>query len=225
MPAAYEHVVDAIRRAISLAEVVAGERLPGERELSESFVVSRVMVHEAIKVLRKDGILESRRGKDGGTFVCEGAAELLAIQGGREVALQRVRDVRELRLAVEPMAAALATERASYADIQGIAVGQREMESATSSEVFRRVDSGFHLAIAASTDNPALRQAVEDARALLFPVASGGRLSTIAPTTCRAHQDILAAITAQHPDLAAQRMREHVEVEMADLEGVVATFE
>ena len=46
-----------------------GEQLPPERELAETFGVARVTLREAIKALRQTGLLESRRGHGGGTFV------------------------------------------------------------------------------------------------------------------------------------------------------------
>ena len=49
--------------------LVDGDQLPPERELAETFGVSRVTLREAIKALRDAGLVESRRGRGGGTFV------------------------------------------------------------------------------------------------------------------------------------------------------------
>ena len=69
IPAAYEHVVEPIRRMITLGEVLPGEHLPTERVLAESFQVSRVTVREALRILQGEGLIESRRGPGGATVL------------------------------------------------------------------------------------------------------------------------------------------------------------
>src|SRR5260370_20628724 len=65
VPAAYEQVVQRIRRMITLGEVLPDEHLPTERALAESFHVSRVTVREALRILQGEGLIESRRGPAG----------------------------------------------------------------------------------------------------------------------------------------------------------------
>src|SRR5439155_8885032 len=66
---AFEITVERLAQAIRLGVVPRGERLPPERELAERLQVSRVTLREAIGALREAGLLESRRGRAGGTFV------------------------------------------------------------------------------------------------------------------------------------------------------------
>src|SRR5439155_27160239 len=66
---AFEVTVERLAQSIRLGVLVDGERLPPERELAETFGVSRVTLREAIKGLRDAGLVESRRGRGGGTFV------------------------------------------------------------------------------------------------------------------------------------------------------------
>jgi len=66
---AFEITVSRLAQAIRLGLVGEGDRLPAERELAERLRVSRVTLREAIRALREAGILESRRGRTGGTFV------------------------------------------------------------------------------------------------------------------------------------------------------------
>jgi DNA-binding FadR family transcriptional regulator len=70
---AFEITVARLAQAIRLGLVLAGDRLPPERELAEKLQVSRVTLREAIRALREAGYLESRRGRTGGTFVLAGA--------------------------------------------------------------------------------------------------------------------------------------------------------
>jgi len=53
---------DAVRRAIEQGLLVAGERLPAERELATRLAVSRSTVVTALDALRAEGLLESRQG-------------------------------------------------------------------------------------------------------------------------------------------------------------------
>ena len=63
---AFEVTVERLAQSIRLGVLVDGERLPPERELAETFGVSRVTLREAIKALRDAGLVESRRGRGGG---------------------------------------------------------------------------------------------------------------------------------------------------------------
>src|ERR1700742_5371904 len=66
---AFEVTVERLAQSIRLGVLADGEQLPPERELAETFGVSRVTLREAIKALREGGLLESRRGRGGGTFI------------------------------------------------------------------------------------------------------------------------------------------------------------
>src|SRR6201999_4293955 len=66
---AFEVTVERLAQGIKLGVLIEGDRLPPERELSTTFGVSRVTLREAIKALRDGGLVESRRGRGGGTFV------------------------------------------------------------------------------------------------------------------------------------------------------------
>src|SRR5215212_6295843 len=58
----YERVVGKVLELISSGAWKPGYRLPPERELSESFGVSRTVVREAVKALEARGVLESTTG-------------------------------------------------------------------------------------------------------------------------------------------------------------------
>ena len=66
---AFEVTVERLAQGIRLGVLVDGDRLPPERELAETFGVSRMTLREAIKALREAKLVESRRGRGGGTFV------------------------------------------------------------------------------------------------------------------------------------------------------------
>ncbi|GAA2892938.1 FadR/GntR family transcriptional regulator [Microbacterium esteraromaticum] len=65
-------LVDAIHRG----HLRAGERLPSESELARSFGVAPVTVREALLTLRGQGLIVTRRGRNGGSFVVDDADPL-----------------------------------------------------------------------------------------------------------------------------------------------------
>lgn len=71
----FEDVVDQVRAAIIEGSVLAGERLPSERELAEQFGVSRATLREALRALEAVGLIEIRVGAHGGAFATEGDME------------------------------------------------------------------------------------------------------------------------------------------------------
>ena len=55
--------------AIVLGLLADGERLPSETEMAKRFGVATVTAREALEALRDEGLVETRRGRDGGSFV------------------------------------------------------------------------------------------------------------------------------------------------------------
>jgi DNA-binding FadR family transcriptional regulator len=67
--AAYEIVVENLRRALLLGRFLPGEKLPPERELALQLQVSRTTLREALRVLEGEGLIQSKRGATGGIVV------------------------------------------------------------------------------------------------------------------------------------------------------------
>src|SRR3954467_1765852 len=109
---AFEVTIERLAQGIRLGVLVEGDRLPPERELAETFGVSRVTLREAIRALRDAGLVESRRGRGGGTFVAAPRRERIRSLDKIEQAIgHSLEDVLALRKVVEPGGAALAASR------------------------------------------------------------------------------------------------------------------
>src|SRR5437762_3953679 len=72
--ALYRQLADAIRGAIDRGDLRPGLRLPAERVLARSLVVSRTTVVAAYDELRRDGVLQSQQGS--GTWIRRSAYRL-----------------------------------------------------------------------------------------------------------------------------------------------------
>ena len=98
-----------------------GVKLPGDAELTSLFGVSRPVLRESVKTLGAKGLLSTKVRV--GTVVRERAAwnmfdaDVLAWHLDAGIDQRFLRDLADIRLAVEPRAAALAAERRSDADI------------------------------------------------------------------------------------------------------------
>src|SRR5438270_396880 len=64
----FDDVLDQLREAILSGRIRPGDRLPGERQLCESFGVGRPTLREALRSLEATGLIEVRPGKGGGSY-------------------------------------------------------------------------------------------------------------------------------------------------------------
>jgi len=157
---AFEVTVERLAQSIRLGVLVDGERLPPERELAETLGVSRVTLREAIGALRSAGLIESRRGRGGGTFVVSPPAS--RARTARRQPAADMDDMLDLRRIVEPGAAALAATRTLTAADRATLL-RFLRESTTCSAGRRRLaDSRLHMAIAAASESPSVVSVVGD---------------------------------------------------------------
>ncbi|WP_432032255.1 FadR/GntR family transcriptional regulator [Streptomyces antibioticus] len=152
----FEEALEQILQVVRLGLVPAGGRLPAERELAERLGISRVTLREVLKVLQDQGLLESRRGRYGGTFV------LPRPDGGGEAALRRriaevdVEDVLRFREVLESGAAGLC---ATHGLTGERADRLREALARTADAPladYRRRDTLLHLTLAELCGSPSL---------------------------------------------------------------------
>jgi DNA-binding FadR family transcriptional regulator len=220
---AFEVTVDRLASAIKLGVLVAGEQLPSERDLAEVFGVSRVTLREAIKALREVGLVQSRRGRGGGTFVCTPPA--LRRRGPRQIGRSMgdtLQDALDMRRVVEPGAAELAAMRTLTGEDRA-ALNECLVEATGAAEKQRRLaDSRLHMAIAAAAGSPTVAAAVAGVQLRLdemlraIPVLA----ANIAHSD-RQHAQIVAAVLGGDPDAARTSMAEHVDGTAALLHGLL----
>lgn len=65
----YERIADELRARIRGGEYAPGSRLPSKSEMKQQHDVSDGPVNEALRVLRAEGLVETRQGS--GIFVCD----------------------------------------------------------------------------------------------------------------------------------------------------------
>jgi GntR family transcriptional repressor for pyruvate dehydrogenase complex len=114
---AHERVVDQITFAIRSGAYAVGERLPSVSDMANAMKVSKPTVGAAVSALAKRGVLEARRGVNGGVTVIDDniPTTLLQLANGRSEA--SLRELLEARRPVEMEIARLAAQRADASDV------------------------------------------------------------------------------------------------------------
>lgn len=210
---ASELIVRRIGEAIGGGVLAPGERLPPERDLAAMLAVAPMTLRLAVAILREAGLVETRRGRNGGTFVAQDVVAALAARP-RRLGDASWRDLCDWRRAVSGEAAALAAERAGGEQRDHLARLADTVERRLAGEFagFRIADSRLHLAIAAAGRSARLEAAETSIQAELGEVLA----SIPAPVRSRrasttGHGPILAAIAAGDGAAARAAMIRHVE--------------
>jgi DNA-binding FadR family transcriptional regulator len=207
----------AIARSIGIdiisGRYAEGAKLPGDAELIPLFAVSRPVLRESVKTLVAKGLLRTKARV--GTVVRERAAwnmfdiDVLAWHLDAGIDKRFLRDLADIRLAVEPRAAALAAERRSEADIAELRHSVANMRAASSDAAeFADGDLSLHVAVAKASGNPFMRSiggvieaALRASFLLSAPVEASEREIVLA-----SHQLIVDAIDEGDAGEAAAQM-------------------
>jgi GntR family transcriptional repressor for pyruvate dehydrogenase complex len=222
---AFEACVEQVATAIRLGVYPLGTTLPPERELSDRLEVSRATVREAIAALRAAGLVETRRGRGGGTVVTMKPQGPSARTAGVTTAAQRADwlDALDFRRIVEPGAAALAAS----ADLDEPARATLEaahlaVSKATSRARHRQADSRFHLTVATLSGSSRLVEAVTAVQATLHEMLLAiPVLATNIAHSDRQHAAIVRAVLAGNPTRARRAMENHCDDTAALLRGLI----
>ena len=157
----HEEVFSQIHELIKEGRFKARDQLPSERELAETFKVSRTSVREALRTLESQGLIVSRTGM--GNFVVDLPVEALVGPLARMLIDEKtaLADVFELRKLIEPHIAALAAERATERDIAQLKkIVAKQKEAVSRGETGVDADAELHLCISRATQNQALQKLV-----------------------------------------------------------------
>ncbi|MEO6012693.1 MAG: FadR/GntR family transcriptional regulator [Devosia sp.] len=152
-------VVEDLGLAIVSGRQPIGSLLPGDGDLIERYGVSRTVLREALKTLSAKGLVQAKAGT--GTRVSEQSdwnlfdPNLLIWHARIGFTPAFLSHLAEMRLALEPEAAALAAHRRSDAQAAAL-VGfvERMGREGNSPHDFVQADLDFHLGVAEAAGNP-----------------------------------------------------------------------
>ena len=210
---AYQDVVSQILTLIKSGKLKKGDQLPTERDLAESFKVSRTTVREAIRSLESTKMVESRQGN--GTYIL--ANKDIEVQNLCSALFNErddLMDIFHVRNIIEPSIAQLAAERATPAEIKELEaiVDQHEANLIAGSPTID-TDTAFHMALAQAAKNRVLGRLVNALIDLLAEsrqeaLQSGRR----GEESLKGHRNILTAIEKGDGAAAKDAMRLHLGV-------------
>lgn len=214
---ASERLAAELTRMIRDGRLVAGDRIPAERDLAELVGASRASVREALRELELRGMLDRRPGR--GTVVVDVPRPELdaGLLGSLDSAGRVLREVMDLRSVVEPPISERAAARGTPAEVTALSDLVADGEAAAKQggagyDRYVALDVEFHLALARMTHNPLLDRLLQVTNEWMAP----SRESTLQSArriqaSLSAHKKIYAAIAARDPGGAAAAMREHLD--------------
>lgn len=205
-------LLDSLGRAIVTGRFEQ-EAFPTEAELAKQHGVSRSVTREAVKMLTAKGLLSARPRQ--GTVVQPTSSwnlfdtDVLRWLLERQFSVELLKQFNQLRVAIEPEAAALAARFAGDADLQRINQGLERMEAAErGADDTLEADIAFHIAMLRASGNPfyaQFRDVVSTAlrTSIRFTNRIKGRSASVAD-----HAAVRDAIVARDPDRARVAMRD-----------------
>jgi GntR family transcriptional repressor for pyruvate dehydrogenase complex len=209
----YEEIVDEIMDLISQGRLKWGDQLPTERELSETFKVSRTCVREAFRILESQGFLEIRQGD--GTYVANNAIDILVQPLASLILKEKDHQIElfEMRQLLESQLAFLAAERATPENMSKMEkILRRQEEEIANGETGLDSDSDFHHALAEAANNRILLHIINTTKEVLAESRESYLLGEKrAKKSFPHHKRIFSAIKKGDGELAAKAMREHID--------------
>lgn len=210
-----ETIAKRIQRQISSGRLGAGAKLPAEREMARIHKTSRVSVREAYRSLEELGILDIRRGADGGAFISK--MDHGAVQRSLSMVLRLGRvshsELTEARLLIEPPIARLAARRATAEDVAKLKqVTERQEGALAKRGNYRPSNMLFHRTLAECAHNLMLSTLMNSLADLMLEEIVD-RVAVPRPVqedVCHFHRLIYEAVERHDEETAHRRMLEHV---------------
>lgn len=212
-----DDLVQRFEEQIETGEMPVGSRFPTEKDITETFGVSRTVVREAYSRLAARGLLVSRRGS--GAYVPDGAQYRAFQVTAEEIGeIDDVLKLLEMRMGFEAEMADLAARRRTGADLAALRRALDAMEESSDVDASVAADTAFHAAIASATGNPYFLRFTQflgvrlvPSRRLYLQGDDPVQHQRYAHTINRDHEAIVVAIEAGDPVAARRAARRHIE--------------
>jgi len=223
------HTLDLLGEAIVAGRWPPGSSIPPEPMLCEELGVSRTVVREAVKSLVAKGLLVT--GPKVGTRVLSEEdwnwfdPSVVVWKSKMGLTREFLRDLQELRRAVEPAGVRLAAARATAEDIAEIELAYAGMKAAIEKGGdYVTHDLRFHQGLLRACHN---RMVVQMSKALGALLRTSFEISTSRPDgpakSLSLHRAVLDAVIARSPDRAERACLVLIDGAQEDIEQVLAS--
>ena len=185
-----EQATNVIRKKIYSGQYAPSTHLV-LRSVASDTKMSVIPIRDALARLQQEGLVEGESGR--GWRVSEYDQESL-------------KQVSEVREALECQVVRLASVRATTEDLEELELLARQADRETSPEKVNLIDGKFHLRLAEAAKNPRLYTAIE--REHVLELIFGDPVPSIPNNHC----DLVHAIASGDPDVAESEMRKHLAI-------------
>jgi DNA-binding FadR family transcriptional regulator len=224
----HREAVDALGQQIVRGDIPVGSTLPIEAELGDALEVSRTVVREAVKVLASKGLVATRP-RTGTRIRSRASWDLLdhdvlrwIVESGPDRAF--FEDLFEVRVIIEPQAAALAAERRTDREASKLAALVERLEQAgDDARRHTEADLPLHAAILEASHNELLTRlsntlgvALRAGRVVTTRVTEGMALSI------PLHGEVVRSIIDRDPHRAREAMHAIIDYARHDMEVALA---
>jgi GntR family transcriptional repressor for pyruvate dehydrogenase complex len=208
-------IVGEVREALNEQRLKPGDFLGSEKDIAKRLGVSRIVARDALRTLEALGVAEIKVGAGGGARVARGNprlfADALAVQ--LDLAGVTVPEIMDAQRAVETLAAELAAENATEADLAKL---RRLFDEAAASiddhDRFTRSCEQFHLAVAEASHNRVLVVQLMSLQHISWPKRNRTLTRSVARHIQDAHEELLGLIEARDVSAARRLMDDHVKM-------------
>ena len=204
-----------LRAAIMDGRFKPGDKLPSEEQMTRQFKVSKTVLREALGKLVAEGLIEKRRGAQGGSFVARGDSERIldVVVDCYHLGGLTIDEVIEYRRIMEPVVIELACAKRSAENLEIMEANLEVCRQAIAvGEIDRKGQVEFHSLIAqacqnrliASAMNGALKISREFTSRLNFSLEEGKEDFAF-------NRQFFTCIQDNKPEKAKSLMRDHFE--------------
>lgn len=225
-----DQVFNYIFKQIDSGKLKSGDKLPNERDLSESLGISRPSLREALKALSSIGLLTSRHG--GGTYVNEFGQDYLnsMLRFLTVIDSDFIIDFIQMRKIIETECARLAASLATQEQIDmleeihlkrlSIYEDNKNDLSSVRSQL-QKLDFNFHQTVATASKNVVFISFVDSMHNIISKHQNVAKIDTqITIDSLKFHKQIVDSIKEHDGDKAASCMYNHInEIELAISKG------
>jgi len=202
-------VFNTLRQAILRGELKPGERLM-EIQLANKLGVSRTPIREAIRKLELEGLV---------LMIPRKGAEVA------EITEKSLKDVLEIRRALEDLAVRLACEKITKEELKELKKAGDEFKKVLKSQDITEVaeaDVRFHDVIYMATDNPKLIQLLNNFREQMYRFrVEYLKKDEVRPQLLAEHDEIIKYITEGNKEEASKVVTRHIENQALTVQDVI----
>jgi GntR family transcriptional regulator, transcriptional repressor for pyruvate dehydrogenase complex len=212
-----QQIIRQIHTRIIAGQLSPGDKLPSENELVKQFGISKQTLRESLRALEHMGLIESKKGTGGGTFVIEVDASITKLGLLNYFYFQNlsIKDLSMIRKLIDPFTAKIAAKSMSVADIEKL----KKLNVSAKKHIKNNMyDSAMvdlvrlHSQIAKQANNPFIVLLVDFIEDILVDYKKVFQMGVKElEIVLEAHERIYQAIKDRDEERAAKEMFDHVE--------------